>query len=287
MIKATQEAGTTAAPALRAHSPEVSAARARRWGAFFYAEQVLRVMKGYGWTIVMYGVGQPVAYLFAMGVGLATLVQTNGAGVFGGVSYLTFIAPALLISAAVMTAANEFTFPVMDGFKWRRVYYGPHASPLTPAQIAGGHIIAVTLRFLLQSAIYFAVVALFGASPGEWGWVSILIATLAGLSFGLPLMAYAATIKEDRGQFAMVMRFIVMPLFLFSGTFFPLDTLPLGVRWIGWISPIWHGTELGRVVSYGYEEEPWLTIVHVVFLLVLAAAGWVLTKRQFAKRMAS
>ena len=93
-------------------------------------------MKGYGWTIVMYGVGQPVAYLFAMGVGLATLVDTNSTAAFGGVSYLVFIAPALLISAAVMTAANEFTFPVMDGFKWRRVYYGPHASPLTPEQIA-------------------------------------------------------------------------------------------------------------------------------------------------------
>ena len=100
-------------------------------------------MKGYGWTIVMYSVGQPVAYLFAMGVGLATLVDTNTAAAFGGVSYLAFIAPALLISAAVMTAANEFTFPVMDGFKWRRVYYGPHASPLTPEQIAAGHIIAV------------------------------------------------------------------------------------------------------------------------------------------------
>jgi lipooligosaccharide transport system permease protein len=280
-------AGTTAAPALRAHSPAVSAARARRWGAFYYAEQVLRVMKGYGWTIVMYGVGQPVAYLFAMGVGLATLVDTNSTAAFGGVSYLAFIAPALLISAAVMTAANEFTFPVMDGFKWRRVYYGPHASPLTPEQIAAGQIIAVTVRFVLQSAIYFGVVALFGASPGGWGWVSILVATLAGLSFGLPLMAYAATIKNDKGQFAMVMRFIVMPLFLFSGTFFPLDTLPLAVRWIGWISPIWHGTELGRVFSYGYQEAPLLTLVHVVFLLGLAVLGWVLTRRQFATRMAS
>ena len=276
-----------AAPALRAHSPAVSAARARRWGAFYYAEQVLRVMKGYGWTIVMYGVGQPVAYLFAMGVGLATLVDTNSTSVFGGVSYLTFIAPALLISAAVMTAANEFTFPVMDGFKWRRVYYGPHASPLTPEQIAAGQIIAVTIRFVLQSAIYFGVVALFGASPGAWGWVSILVATLAGLSFGLPLMAYAATVTTDKGQFAMVMRFIVMPLFLFSGTFFPLDTLPLAVRWIGWISPIWHGTELGRVFSYGYEEAPLLTVVHVVFLVGLAVVGWVLTRRLFAKRMAS
>ena len=278
---------TAAAPALRAHSPAVSAARARRWGAFYYAEQVLRVMKGYGWTIVMYGVGQPVAYLFAMGVGLATLVDTNSTTVFGGVSYLTFIAPALLISAAVMTAANEFTFPVMDGFKWRRVYYGPHASPLTPEQIAAGQVIAVTIRFVLQSAIYFGVVALFGASPGAWGWVSILVATLAGLSFGLPLMAYAATVTTDKGQFAMVMRFIVMPLFLFSGTFFPLDTLPLAVRWIGWISPIWHGTELGRVFSYGYEEAPLLTVVHVVFLVGLAVVGWVLTRRLFAKRMAS
>jgi len=277
--------GPTVPETLRAHSPAVSAARARRWGSFYYAEQVLRVMKGYGWTIVMYGVGQPVAYLFAMGVGLATLVDTNSDAAFGGVSYLAFIAPALLISAAVMTAANEFTFPVMDGFKWRRVYYGPHASPLTPEQIATGHIMAVTLRFFFQSAIYFVVVALFGASPSGWGWVSVLVATLAGLSFGLPLMAYAASIKEDKGQFAMVMRFIVMPLFLFSGTFFPLDSLPLVVRWIGWISPIWHGTELGRVFSYGYEESPLLTILHLVFLVGLAVAGWMLTKRQFVRRL--
>ncbi|KIS28396.1 ABC transporter [Arthrobacter sp. SPG23] len=280
------DAGGPARPAvLRAHSPAVSAARARRWGSFYYAEQVLRVMKGYGWTILMYGVGQPVAYLFAMGVGLATLVDTNSDAGFGGVSYLAFIAPALLISAAVMTAANEFTFPVMDGFKWRRVYYGPHASPLTPEQIASGHIMAVTLRFLLQSAIYFVVVALFGASPSGWGWVSILVATLAGLSFGLPLMAYAASIRDDKGQFAMVMRFIVTPLFLFSGTFFPLDSLPLAVRWIGWISPIWHGTELGRVFSYGYEEPPLLTVLHLVFLVGLAVAGWMLTTRQFVRRL--
>jgi lipooligosaccharide transport system permease protein len=278
-------AGSPKPAILHAHSPDVSAARARRWGSFYYMEQVLRVMKGYSWTIVMYGVGQPVAYLFAMGVGLATLVDNGSASAFGGVSYLAFIAPALLISAAVMTAANEFTFPVMDGFKWRRVYYGPHASPLTPTQIAAGHAMAVTLRLVLQSGIYFAVVALFGASPNGWGWLSILAATLAGLSFGLPLMAFSASITEDKGQFAMVMRFIVMPLFLFSGTFFPLESLPLAVRWIGWISPIWHGTELGRVFNYGYPEAPLVTIFHIVFLLGLAGAGWILTKGKFEKRM--
>lgn len=269
---------------LRAHAPEVSAARARRWGAFYYAEQVLRVMRGYTWSILMYSVGQPVAYLFAMGVGLATLVDT-GTAAFGGVSYLAFIAPALLVSAAVMTAANEFTFPIMDGFKWRRIYYGPHASPLTPQQIAAGQIMAVTLRLVLQSAIYFAAVALFGASQSGWGWAAVLVATLTGLAFGLPLMAYSASITEDKGQFALVMRFIVMPLFLFSGTFFPLDNLPLAVRWVGWISPIWHGTELGRVLSFGYREPPLLTVLHVAVLVGLAVLGWALTRRRFALRM--
>jgi lipooligosaccharide transport system permease protein len=111
------------------------------------------------------------------------------------------------------------------------------------------------------------------------------VATLAGLSFGLPLMAYSASITEDKGQFALVMRFIVMPLFLFSGTFFPLETLPLAVRWIGWISPIWHGTELGRVFTYGYQEPPVLTLLHVLVLLALAVLGWLLTRQQFVKRM--
>ena len=271
--------------ALRAHSPETAAARARRWGAFYYAEQVLRVMKGYGWSIIMYSVGHPVAYLFAMGVGLATLVDAQGAGAFGGVGYVTFVAPALLVSAAVMTAANEFTFPVMDGFKWRRTYYGPHASPLTPKQIAAGHIMAVTLRLLLQSAVYFAAVVLFGAAPGGWGWATIVVATVAGLSFGLPLMAYSASITEDKGQFALVMRFIVTPLFLFSGTFFPLETLPIFLRWIGWISPLWHGTELGRVLTYGYDEPVWLSAIHILYLGALALLGWVLARRMYERRL--
>ena len=287
MTESVNKPRTTAEQPLRAHSPEVSAARARRWGSFFYAEQVLRVMRNYGWSVILYSVGQPVAYLFAMGVGLASLVDANSEAAFGGVSYLEFVAPALLVSAAVMTASGEFSYPIMDGFKWRRVFYGPHASPLIPEQIASGHIMASSLRFLLQSIVYFVVVAMFGASPSPWGWVSAILATVAALSFGLPLMAYAASIKQDKGQFALVQRFIVMPLFLFSGTFFPLDSLPIAVRWIGWISPVWHGTELGRVFTYGMDQNPLLTITHVVFLLATATVGWVLVRRQFVNRMGS
>jgi lipooligosaccharide transport system permease protein len=253
----------------------VSAERARKFGSWYYAEHALKVMNGYRWTLLAYSVGNPVMYLFAMGVGLATLVDSNSAeSAFGGVSYLAFIAPALLSSATIMTAATEFTYPVMDGFKWRRVYYGPHASPLGVHQIVNGYIIAVSLRLFLMSAIYFAIVAAFGASPSAWGSVAIAVAVVCGLSFGLPLMAYSASITED-----------VTPLFLFSGTFFPLETLPLGLRWIGWISPLWHGTELGRVLTYGYSEPLWLSVVHMLYLVALALVGWALARRTYERRL--
>ncbi|WP_294568456.1 ABC transporter permease [uncultured Arthrobacter sp.] len=275
----------TPGPGLRAHAPEVSAARARAFGSWYYAEHVLRVMNSYRWTILASSVGTPVMYLFAMGVGLASLVDSSGAGTFGGVSYLAFLAPALLASAALMAATNEFTYPVMDGFKWRRVYYGPHASPLGTHQIVNGHILAVTLRLAVMSVIYFAIVALFGASPSPWGWAAVPVAVLSGLAFGVPLMAYAASLTEDKGQFALVMRFIATPLFLFSGTFFPLDTLPLLLRWIGWISPLWHGTELGRALTYGHAIPPGLAAVHLLFLIALTVLGWRLAQRTFARRL--
>ncbi|WP_241521782.1 ABC transporter permease [Arthrobacter pityocampae] len=270
---------------LHAHPPEVSARRARSFGSWYYAEHVLRSMQGYRWTLLASSVGTPVMYLFAMGVGLATLVDRNSADAFGGVGYLAFLAPALLASATIMTAATEFTYPVMDGFKWRRVYYGPHASPLNTDQIVNGHVLAITARLTATTIIYFLIVAAFGASPSATGAAVIPVAVLSGLAFGLPLMAYSASIEDDRGQFALVMRFIVTPLFLFSGTFFPLSTLPVFLQWIGWISPLWHGTELGRSLTYGYDIPLWLAVLHVVYLVVLAVVGLRLAHTVYARRL--
>ena len=284
-VGGTSTTGTMMKPPLRAQSPQVSAERAQRFGSWYYAEHALRVMNGYRWTLIAYSVGNPVMYLFAMGVGLATLVDQNSPDAFGGVSYLAFIAPALLASGTIMTAATEFTYPVMDGFKWRRVYYGPHASPLGVHQIVNGYIIAITLRLILMSAIYFGIVAAFGASPSPWGWAAVPVAVLCGLAFGLPLMAYSASVQEDKGQFALVMRFLVTPMFLFSGTFFPLDTLPIYLQWIGWISPLWHGTELGRMLTYGYPVPAWLSVIHLAYLVVLAVLGWRLARRTYSRRL--
>ena len=271
-------------------TPEQTASRTRRFGAIYYAEHWIRRMRGYGWTVLMTAVGTPLVYLFGMGVGLASLVDTGDATFDAGdgttVSYLVFVAPALLATAAIMVAAEENTYMVMGGFRWQRTYYGPNASPLSSNQLVDGHLIGFSVRMLITTAPYFVFLLLFGAveQPGT-AWLVIFTAILGGVAFGMPLMAYSASLEQDKGHFAMVQRFIVMPLFLFSGTFFPLESLPGAIRWIGWISPLWHSTELGRILSYGYAEAPALTGVHVAYLLLLGSVGWVLARRNFTRRL--
>ncbi|WP_369046876.1 ABC transporter permease [Sinomonas sp. P10A9] len=277
---------------MSAHTPEVSAAKARRWGSFYFAEHMLRSMRAYLVTIIVTSVGNPLLYLFSMGVGLASIVDRSSSGqgaaahgAFDGVGYLAFAAPALLVSSAVMTSANEMMFPVMDGFKWRRIYYGPHVTPLVPGQLAAGHIMAVGVRLLIQSLVFFFIMLLFGAAPGPWSWLLVPLGVLTGMAFGAPLMAYSAHIEKENFQFSMIQRFIVMPLFLFSATFYPLATMPIGMQWIGWISPLWHGNQLGRIVSYGLAEPGWLVVVHVLYLAVLWGVGIWWARRNYTKRM--
>nr|WP_245532429.1 ABC transporter permease [Acaricomes phytoseiuli] len=267
--------------------PEESARRAEHRGSWYFAEQVLRQQRNWLGSIIAYSIGSPLAYLLAMGMGLATLIDSGAENQFAGVNYQTFIAPALVASSAIMSAAGEFMFPVLGGFKWRRLYYGPQASPLVPGQIAQGHIIATFLRVLLPTVFYYLIVVLFGAAPSPWGWSSVLTAVLAALAFGLPLMAWSATLKTDAGQFALIGRFVITPMFLFSGTFFPLSQLPWGLQWIGWISPLWHATELGRWLSFGYPIPGWLIVVHLAYLVVLAGAGWALAQRMYTRRLSA
>lgn len=265
-------------------TPAESAARVRRAGPWYYAEHYLRTMRKYGAVIVFEALGEPLVYLLAMGLGLASLID-GGDQVLDGVSYAAFIAPALLAAGTLMAAAVEFTYPVMDGFKWHRLYYAPQASPLQPWQIAAGHVTAVVLRFVVQSALFLVIMLAFGVVSSPWGWIQVVTATLGGLAIGLPIMAFSASLKRDAGQYALLQRFVIMPLFLFSGTFYPLATLPPVLQWIGWLSPQWHAAQLGRVASYGMDEPVWLTVVHVAYLLMLAVAGWALVHRIYTRRL--
>lgn len=150
----------------------------------------------------------------------------------------------------------EFTYVIMSGFKWRQLYWGMNASPVAPEQIVGGIVFAVGVRMLCTTAVYYALIVPFGAVGDPWtGALMPLVGTLGGLAFGVPLLAYALTLTQDKGQFAMVQRFVFTPLFLFSGTFYPLDTMPVWLQWIGWLSSLWHASELGRALSYGSPPD--------------------------------
>jgi len=243
-------------------------------------------MRAYLQTVLATGIGSPVLYLFAMGVGLGSLISHNmGDQAMNGVSYLTFVAPALLATAAMTAASEEFTYPIMLGFKWNPTFFGMNASPIAAGQIIDGVVIFVIARLLGTCILYYAFMLLFGAVPSVWGFVAIVVAVLTGIAFGAPLMAYVATLEQDTGQIAMLMRFVLLPLSLFSGTFFPLTAMPIYLQWIGWISPLWHGTQLARVFAYGLAEPLWLTIVHAVYLFALLAVGWLLAKRIAARRL--
>jgi lipooligosaccharide transport system permease protein len=275
-------------PEARAEAREAlaAAARPRRFGAWYVAEHRFRVMRSYLQTVLVTGFGNPLLYLLAMGLGLGSLVSANmGPNAVDGVSYLAFVAPALLCTAAVTVASEEFTYPIMLGYKWNPTFTGMSASPLRPTQIVDGIVISVAVRMTVNLVLFFALILVFGAAPSPIAFLSIVAGLLGGLAFGTVLMGYTSTLEEDTGQLAMVMRFVVLPMTLFSGTFFPLSTFPIWLQWIGWISPLWHSTELARVFSYGYEEPIWLTVVHVAYLVTLVVVGWAWSRRIAVRRL--
>jgi lipooligosaccharide transport system permease protein len=230
---------------------------------------------------IFQSLGNPLIYLFALGVGLASLVPQG----IGDVTYLQFVAPALMATAAMTVTANETSYPVMMGFKWNPIFFGMNAAPISGAQIVNGMMIHIALRVIVTVSIYFGIIVLFGAVPSSWGWLAIFAATLTGMAIGVVIATYTSTITEDRGQMAMLQRFGITPLFLFSGTFFPLEQLPIYLQPIGWVSPLWHGTELGRVATYGLDEPLWLTVTHVGYLATLFVVGLWATRKHFTKRL--
>jgi lipooligosaccharide transport system permease protein len=257
-------------------------AKSRRYGAWYVAEHKIRQMRAYAGTAIATALGTPVLYLFAFGIGLATLITDNVGP--DGVTYLQFVAPALLASAAVLVATEEYTFGIMLGLKWNLTFIGMNAAPITARQIVDGVMIFVVIRMLITTVIYYLVMVAFGAVDAATSVLTIAAGLLAGFAFA-PVAAYSATIEEDRGQFAILQRVVILPLTLFSGTVFPLSQLPVFLQWIGWVSPLWHASELGRQFVYGPTEPIWLSVVHVLYLLALGVAGWQLCARIVGRRL--
>lgn len=232
---------------------------------------------------VVSSVLQPLLFLLAFGVALGSLVPRSE--LTGGESYLVFLAPALLVMAGLQQAVMASSWPIVSGFKWQRTYWSVTASPITATQLLLGEQLWVAARLASSATMYLLVVVLFGGAAG-WGVLpGPLFAVLCGLAVSPLMMALAATIADNPGpMFNAVLRFVVLPMSLFSGTFFPVSRLPEWGRPLAWVSPLWHGVELSRGAALGtLRLVP--AIGHIGYLIGLFAVGLLLASWRFARRL--
>jgi lipooligosaccharide transport system permease protein len=229
----------------------------------------------------------PVLFLLAMGVGLGTYVDRSGTATqaLGGLTYLQFLAPGLLAATAMQSAAFESTFPIMSGLTWQRVFHAMYATPISPRDIVLGNLTWIAIRLTMIATIFTIVMSLFGAAASPLIILGIPAAVLTGMAFAAPIAAFSATQRTPE-KFNAVFRFGITPLFLFSGTFFPISNLPAAIQPIAWLSPLWHGVELSRALAFGtIGNAPALALAHVGVLVAIVAAGTLWAFRTIEARL--
>jgi lipooligosaccharide transport system permease protein len=264
----------------------VDAAKVAARGALFVTEARLRNMLKWVWLIIAIAIANPVLYLVSIGLGLGSFIDQNaGSAGVDGVSYLTFLAPALLATAAIQGALDESVYPTLEGFKWNKIFFSMNATPLSGNHIAMGVFFNSLIRVVFTTVLYWLVMLAFGVLESPRAWLAIFTAVMAGAAFGAFMQALAGLMENENLFFTLVERFIIMPLFLFSGTFYPLSSMPVFLQWIGWISPLWHATELGRWLTYGSEISTQMLFVHFIFLNSILVAGIIASRRIFTRRL--
>jgi lipooligosaccharide transport system permease protein len=273
-------AGAAAGRGPGAAPNRVGGAWAMAWRAFrFWLVNYRRTWRG----TIYSSVSSPVLYLGAMGLGLGTLVDRHSTGHLGGVSYLEFLAPGLLAATALQTGLGEATYPVLASVKWLKTYQAAVATPLRPADLMRGHQLFTTMRLIMNTVIFLIVMAAFGAIRSPWAIVTLPVCVLTGLAFATPVEAYAITREKD-SSFAMIYRFLLIPMFLFSGTFFPITQLPDWIRPLAYATPLWHGVALCRSLTLGTPDLG-SALLHVAYLAALAMAGLLAAQRTYRRRL--
>jgi lipooligosaccharide transport system permease protein len=173
----------------------------------------------------------------------------------------------------------------MGAIKWIRTYHAMLATPLRVIDVLIGHLAWMAVRLLLVATTFVVVMAAFGAT-GSWEVVlAVPAAMLTGMAFAAPIAAFAAT-QENETYFNAIFRFMVIPMFLFSGTFFPVSQLPAVLRAIAYATPLWHGVDLCRTLALG-RATLGRSVLHVAYLLAWVVAGVIAGASAFRRRLVS
>lgn len=226
----------------------------------------------------------PLLYVAAMGMLLGSYVQADPATLDGAPSYLAFVVPGMLAAQTMMMAFGESTYPVMGQIKWHKTYFSMLATPLGVPEIVLANLGFVVARVALASAVFVAVMVPFGVLASPWGALgAIAVQLVAGVAFAGPIYAFAASSDNEQG-FTVIFRVLLLPLFLFSGGFFPVSNLGPALETAAAFTPLFHATELTRSLMIGTTETG-PALVHLAYLAALAAVGVALSIRALQRRL--
>jgi len=234
----------------------------------------LRTWRGYAFSSIV----QPLLFLGAMGIGLGGLVDQGAEGV----EYVVFVSPGLLAASALLTAGAEALWPVMGGVKWMGQFNSMVTTAMTPGDVYGGLVLAAGVRALIAAVAFLAVAAPLGGTTSWLAPLAVVPPVLLAATTCAVLAAFSVTQQSDQ-SFPLVMRLGVIPLFLFSGTFFPIDQLPGALQPLVWLSPLWHAVEPARDLTAGGAGAG--TVLHLLALVALTAVALPVGVRNFARRL--
>jgi lipooligosaccharide transport system permease protein len=244
----------------------------------YWRYQYKRTWRGSLTTSFVY----PVLYLTAIGKVLGSLIQHQHGNV-GGVPYLDFLAPGLLAATVMQVGGSEAMYPVMGAIKWLRTYFAMLATPLDVADVLAGHMAWIAARLTIVAGIYLSVMAALGTVHSVLAVAALPAAVATGLAFAVPIAAFASTQQNDTG-FTTIYRFGLIPLFLFSGTFFPVSLLPGWLQPVAAATPLYHGVALCRGLVLGHIGA-WAAVGHSVYLGALIVLGFRLAMSTYRRRL--
>ncbi len=228
----------------------------------------------------------PLLYVLAMGVLLGGFVHADAAKLDGATSYLAFIVPGMVAAQAMQTAVSETTYPVMAAIKWHKSFWAQLASPLEARDLVNAMLTFTLFRVASTCGVYFLVMAPFGVFTSWWGPVVAFLATLlTGMAFATWTFAFSAHVQGPE-SFGLVLRLGLIPLFLFSGSFFPISNLGSVLAWVARVTPLWHGVNLTRMLCLGHVDGS-VAALNAAVLVALLVSGWWVAIRTLTRRLAT